>query len=88
MCSSKSSYLFVAQCSGGFEGRCGAKAAERPGLADLWWFQGATTDGAEAAQVGQVSRGPDHAQWLSFYSLHGTVKGEKTSKHVTIILYV
>lgn len=79
LCSSRSSHLFVSQSSGGFEGRRGTQTAEGPGLADLWWFQGATTDGAEAAQVGQVSRGTDHAQRLAFHSLYGTVKGNKTN---------
>lgn len=83
--SSTTSYLFVSQCGRGLEGRRGAQAAERPGLADLWLFQGAATDGTEASQMGQVSGGADHAQRLAFYGLHGTIKGKKTSERVGII---
>lgn len=73
------SYLFISQRSRGFEWGCGAQAAERPGLADLRRLQGPATDGTEAAQVRQMSRGPDHAQRLAFHSLHGTVKGRRAS---------
>lgn len=84
MYSSTASYLFVAQCSRGFEGRCRAQTAERPGFADFWWFQGATTDGVKAAQMGQVCGGADYARWFAFYILHGTV----TSKCVRITAHV
>lgn len=70
---SSSTYLFVAQCSGGFKGGCRAQAAQRPGFADLWRLQGPPTEGAEAAQVGQVSGAADHAQGLALYGLRGTV---------------
>lgn len=70
---SAAAYLFVSQCSRRFEWGCGAEAAEGPGLADLWRLQGPTTDRAEAAQVRQMSRCPDHAQWLAFHGLHAKV---------------
>lgn len=69
-------YLFVAQSSWRFEGRCGPQTAERPGLANLWWFQGATTDAAEAALVMWVSGGADHAHWFTICVLHWTRQKE------------
>lgn len=70
---SAATYLFVSQCSRRFEWGCGAEAAEGPGLADLRRLQGPTTDRAEAAQVRQMSRCPDHAQRLAFHGLHAKV---------------
>lgn len=69
-------YLFVAQSSWRFEGRCRPQTAERPGLANLWWFQGAATDAAEAALVMWVSGGADHAHWFTICVLHWTRQKE------------
>lgn len=66
---SRNSYLFVTQRCGGFEGRRRTQAAEGPRLADLWWFQWAAIHSAEAAQVGQVGGGADHAQRFAFHRL-------------------
>lgn len=69
LCSFACSYLFVAQCSGGLQRWCRTQTAERPRLAYLWWFQGASTDGADVAQVGQVWGDTDCAQRLAIYNL-------------------
>lgn len=66
-------YLFVAQCGRGLEGRRGAQAAQGPGLADLGWLQRPTADGAEAAQVRQMSGRPNHAERLPFHRLQRPV---------------
>lgn len=63
------SYLLVAQGGGGLEGRRGAQAAQRPGLADLGRLQRPSADGAQAAQVREVSGRPDHAEGLPFHRL-------------------
>lgn len=63
------SYLLVAQGGGGLEGRRGAQAAQRPGLADLGRLQRPAADGAQAAQVREVSGRPDHAEGLPFHRL-------------------
>lgn len=55
------SYLLVAQGGRGLEGRRGAQAAQRPGLADLGRLQRPTVDGAQATKVREVSGRPDHA---------------------------
>lgn len=70
---SSSSYLFVAQGGGRFEGGRGAQAAQGPGFADLRRLQGPPAEAAEAAQVRQVSGGAHHAQGLAFHGLRGTV---------------
>lgn len=72
LCSFGISYLFVAQCSGGLQRWCRTQTAERPRLAYLWWFQRASTDGADATQVGQVWGDTDCAQRLAIYNLHNT----------------
>lgn len=75
------SYLFVAQSGGGFEGRCRPQTAQRPGLADLWWFQGATT-----GQVVRVSGGSDHAHRFAVYILtrHRTKEEKQTHENYCV----
>lgn len=81
LCNCAIFYLFVAQSRWRFEGRCGPQTAERPGLANLWWFQGATADAAEAALVMWVSGGADHAHWFTICVLHWTRQKEAKQIH-------
>lgn len=74
------SYLFVSQRGGGFEGRRGAQTAEGPRLAGLRRLQGAAAGGADAAQVGRVGGATDHAERLAFYRLRDTIQGKMTKK--------
>lgn len=71
------SYLFISQCGRGFEGRCRTQAAQGPGFADFGRLQGPAVDRTEAAQVGQVGGGADHAQGLALHGLCGTNQRNK-----------